>query len=88
VKQKAGSMGSYAGQDVQNVTLHPDIAPHGCQAPEMEMAVGFFWGLFVPSCILFAPSGSFSFVSGAFFFSSALFLSPSANSFPNPVCAC
>ena len=31
--------------------------------------------------------GSFSFVSRAFFFGSAFFLSPSANCFPNPVCA-
>jgi len=43
--------------------------------------------LFVPGCVLFAPSGSFSFVSQAFFFVSAGFLSPSANYFPNPVCA-
>ena len=40
----------------------------------------------MPGCILFVPSGSFSFVSWAFLFGSASFLSLSANCFPNPVC--
>jgi len=48
---------------------------------------GGFWGLFVLSCVLFAPSGSFSFVSRAFLFGSAWFLPLSANCFPNPLCA-
>ena len=43
--------------------------------------------MFVPGCVLFAPSCSFSFVLQAFLFGSAWFLSPSANCFPNPVCA-
>ena len=43
--------------------------------------------MFVPGCILFVPSGSFSFISQAFFFSSTWFLSLSTHCFPNPVCA-
>jgi len=42
--------------------------------------------LFVPGCILFAPSVGFFFLSQAFFIGSPGFLSPSANCFPNPIC--
>jgi len=51
VKQGAGSIGSYAGQDFKNVALPLSVPPALCEAHQMEMEVGFLWGLFVPGWV-------------------------------------
>jgi len=48
MKHGGGYIGSYAGQDVQNVGLPMGVRPPGYEAPYMEIEVESFWGLFVP----------------------------------------
>jgi len=85
VKRGAGYIGSYAEQNVRNVTLPLVVPPPQCGAPQKVMELEFFWGLFVPGGVF----GHF----GWFFFSFTGFscfvsLCPVSNVEVSKACLC